>query len=85
MGDKEKITALYIKFRVAQLIGETADAWKKAVMAGEEITCPKCGSRVKAVKVVADFFDWLFRSKGRFRYTCPKCSEAIMRDVYSER
>jgi predicted RNA-binding Zn-ribbon protein involved in translation (DUF1610 family) len=90
MGDKEKITALYVKFRVAQLIRETADAWKKAVMSGEEITCPKCGRRVKAVRSHTDFFAWLFggrrgfSGKGNFQYSCPNCSEAVMRDVFTE-
>jgi predicted RNA-binding Zn-ribbon protein involved in translation (DUF1610 family) len=91
MGDKEKITALYIKFRVAQLIQETAEAWKKAVMGGEEITCPKCGQRVKAVRCHADIFAWLFgwrgefSGKGDFQYSCPTCSEVVMRDVFTER
>ena len=91
MGDKEKVTALYIKFRVAQLIRETADAWKKAVMGGEEITCPKCGQAVKAVRSHTEFFTWLFggcrrfSGKGDFQYICPKCSEAIMRDVFTQR
>ena len=85
MGDDEKVSALYIQFRVAQLVRETAEAWKKAVMGGEEITCPKCGQRVKAVRVYTDFFAWLFGCKGNFRYSCPKCSEAIMSDVFTER
>jgi hypothetical protein len=79
MGEKEKLTAFYIKFRVTQLIEETAMAWKKAVMDGEDITCPKCGQRVKAVRSCTDFFvELLRRFPGKFQYSCPKCSEAVL-------
>jgi DNA-directed RNA polymerase subunit RPC12/RpoP len=79
MGDKEKLTAFYIKFRVAQLIDEAAGAWKKTVVDGEEITCPACGQRVKATRSRTDFFVGLFRAfPGKFQYSCPKCSKAIL-------
>jgi DNA-directed RNA polymerase subunit RPC12/RpoP len=63
MGDKEKVTALYIKFRVD----------------GAEVSCPSCGQKIKAVRGRTDFFVGLFRGfPGRFQYSCPKCSKALL-------
>src|SRR5262245_55026357 len=64
MGDKEKIPALYIKFRVAQLLEENTQAWQKSVVEGELVTCPSCGQKVKAVRTRTDFFIELIRSPG---------------------
>jgi DNA-directed RNA polymerase subunit RPC12/RpoP len=79
MGDKEKVTPLYIKFRVAQLIEETAQAWQNSVIDGAEVSCPSCGQKIKGVRGRTDFFVGLFRGfPGRFQYSCPKCSKAVM-------
>ncbi len=79
MGDKEKVPSFYIKFRVAQLIKETAQAWQNSVIDGAEASCPSCGQKIKAVRSRTDFFVGLFRGfLGRFQYSCPKCSKALL-------
>jgi DNA-directed RNA polymerase subunit RPC12/RpoP len=79
MGDKEKVSAFYIKFRVAQLVDEAVNGWSRSVMSGEEVACPGCGLKVKAVRGRTDFFVELFRGfPGKFQYSCPKCGKAIL-------
>ncbi len=75
LGNKEKMTAFYVKFRVAQLSEEFERTWKQAVIEGQEVDCPYCHKNGKAKRGSTDFFVRLFRSVGDYHYSCATCEK----------
>lgn len=77
MGDKEKLTALYVKFRVNQLAEEHERSWKEAVFKGHQVECPFCHKLVTVKRVINDFFVRLFSATRVYCYFCPNCTKTL--------